>query len=281
MRAAVRLAAALAVAALALPASAQQLELPRPSPNATVSQFLGVTEVTVEYSSPGVKGRKIWGAVVPYDKIWRAGANGPTRITFAKDVVIDGKPLPAGTYSFFVVPSTGKWTLVLNRDPKKAGIFGYDKAEDVLRVEVKPQPAPMRERLAYLFSSFNDAGGSLDLEWEKVRVSLPIKVHTDEQVAASIKDLENSGWYPWASAARYELDKKSYDEGTRLVDKSIELKRTWLNVFVKAQLLAARGNYKEAMPLALEAKALGDKDATGFFLKDEVESALKTWKSKS
>ncbi len=280
MRATVRLAAALAVAAVALPASAQQLELPRPSPNAKVSQFIGVTEVTVDYSSPGVKNRKIWGGVVPYDKVWRAGANSPTKITFSKDVTIDGKPLAAGSYTFLVLPTPGRWTLIFNKDPKGVGVFGYNKADDVLRVDVKPQPAPMRERLAYLFSGFNDAGGSLDLEWEKLRASLPIKVKTDEQVGASIKGLENGGWSPWAQAARYELEKKSYDEGLKLVETSIQIKETWLNDFVKAQLLAARGNYKDAMPLAQKAKELGDKDEN-FFMKDEVEAALKTWKSKS
>ena len=281
MRSTVRLAAALAAAAVATSASAQQLELPRPSPNAKVSQFIGVTEVGVEYSSPGVKSRKIWGAVVPYDKVWRAGANSATKITFGKDVLVDGKPVAAGAYALFIVPTPTKWTLILNKDPKQAGIFGYKKEDDVLRVEVKPQPAPMRERLAYLFSNFNDAGGSLDLEWEKLRVSLPIKVKTDEQVAASIKGLENGGWSPWANAARYELDKKSYDQGLSLVDKSIQIKETWLNLFVKAQLLAARGNYKDALPLAQKAKELGDKEGDNFFLKDDVESALKTWKTKS
>ena len=282
MRATVRLAAAaLAVAALApSPASAQQVELPRPSPNAKVSQVIGVTEVSVDYSSPGVKNRKIWGGVVPYGKVWRAGANSATKITFDKDVIVDGKPVAAGSYSFFVEPQPGRWTLILNKDPKGAGIFGYDKAEDVLRVEVRPQPSPMRERLAYLFSNFNDEGGSLDLEWEKVKVSLPIKVHTDEQVAASIKGLEGGGWNPWAQAARYELEKKHIDDGLRLVDTSIQIKETWLNDFVKAELLAARGDYKQALPLAEKAKALGDKDQN-FYLKDEVNGALKTWKSKS
>ena len=271
----------LAVAALASPALAQQLELPRPSPNAKVSQFIGVTEVAVEYSSPGVKNRKIWGAVVPYDKVWRAGANSATKISFSKDVIIDGKPVTAGSYAFFVQPSPGKWTLILNKDPKNAGIFGYDKANDVLRVDVKPQPSPMRERLAYLFSNFNDAGGSLDLEWEKVRASLPIKVHTDEQVAASIKGLENGGWSPWANAARWELERKHVDEGMRLVEQSIQIKETWMNTFVKAQLLAAKGNYKEALPLAQKAKELGSKEGENFFMKDEVDAALKTWKTKS
>jgi hypothetical protein len=281
MRATVRLAAALAVAALALPASAQQLELPRPSPNAKASQFIGVTEVTVDYSSPGVKNRKIWGGVVPYDKVWRAGANSPTKLTFSKDVVIDGKPISAGSYVLFVIPSPTKWTLVLNRDPKNAGAFGYNKADDVLRVDVKPQPIPMRERLIYTFSNMTESQGNLDLEWDKVRASLPIKVHTEEQVAASIKGLENGGWSPWANAARWELEAKNYDQGMTLADTSIRIKETWQNDFVKAQLLAARGNYKEALPLAQKAKELGDKEGDGFFLKADVDNALKSWKTKS
>jgi Protein of unknown function (DUF2911) len=270
-----------AVAALTTTAFAQQLELPRPSPNAKVSQVIGVTEVTVDYSSPGVKNRKIWGGVVPYNQVWRAGANSATKITFAKDVVIDGKPLAAGSYALFVLPTPTKWTLIINKDANQFGAFTYKKEDDVLRVDVKPQPAPMRERLAYQFSNFNDAGGSLDLEWEKVRVSLPIKVHTDEQVAASVKAFMNNGWSPWVQAARYELDKKNIDEGMKLVDTSIQLKETWLNVFVKAQLLAAKGNYKEALPLAQKAKEMGDKEGDNFFLKADVDNALKTWKTKS
>ncbi len=272
--------AALVVGAVAATAHAQQLERPRPSPTAKASQFIGVTEVSVDYSSPGVKNRKIWGGVVPFDKVWRAGANSATKLTLSKDVVIDGKPVAAGSYAFFVIPTATKWTLILNRDPKNAGVFGYDKANDVLRVDVKPQAIPMRERLIYTFSNMTDTQGNLDLEWEKVRVSLPIKVHTDEQVAASIKQLENGGWSPWAQAARYELEKKSYDDGMKLVDTSIRIKETWMNLFVKAQLLAARGNYKEALPLAQKAKELGDQDQN-FFMKDEVEAALKSWKTKS
>jgi hypothetical protein len=261
-------------------AIAQQVELPRPSPNAKLSQFLGVTEVSVEYSCPGVKNRKIWGGVVPYDKVWRAGANAPTKLIFAKDVVIDGKPIAAGSYTFLIIPTATKWTLILNRDPKGVGVFGYNKADDVLRVEVKPQPSPMRERLAYLFANEGDDGGTLELEWEKLRVSLPIKVHTAEQVATSIKGLENGGWSPWANAARYQLEHKNIDDGMTLIEKSLSIKETWNNLFVKAQLLAAKGNYKEALPLAQKAKELGEKDEN-FFGKDEVEAALKAWKSKS
>lgn len=270
------LGAALLVAATA---HAQQLELPRPSPNAHVTQTVGVTDITVDYSSPAVRGRKIWGGLVPYNEVWRAGANAATKITFSKDVVVGDKAVPAGSYAFFVIPTPTKWTLILNKDANQFGAFTYKKEADFLRVEVKPQPSPMRERLAYGFSNFTDTTAQLDLEWEKVRVSLPIKLHTDEQVAESIKRFENSGWSPWVQAARYELDKKHYPEAMSLVDTSLKLKETWLNTFVKAQLFAAKGDYKAAYPLAEKAKQMGANDPD-FFMKDQVDAALKQWKTK-
>jgi hypothetical protein len=272
---------AFALTLLAAPALfAQQIELPRPSPNAKMTQTVGVTDITVEYSSPAVKGRKIWGGVVPYDQVWRTGANAATKITFSRDVVIADKPVPAGSYAFFAIPAPTKWTLILSKNANQMGAFGYKQAEDLLRVEVKPQPIPLRERLGYAFNSFSDAAASIDLEWEKLRVSLPVKLHTEEQVAASIKGFAGAAWGPWAQAARWELDKKHLDEAMQLVDTSMKIKETWLNTFVKAEVLAARGNYKEAYPLAEKAKELGDKDPN-FFMKGEVDAALKSWKAKS
>jgi hypothetical protein len=280
MRSTLRLACTLSFVFAAAPALAQQLDLPRPSPNAKISQMVGVTEIAVEYSSPAVKGRKIWGGLVPYGQVWRAGANNATKISFSKDVIVDGKPLPAGSYSFFVQPTATKWTLILNKEVNQSGTQ-YKKESDVMRVDVKPQPAPMRERLAYQVTNFTDSTASLDLEWEKVRVSLPVKLHTDEQVTANIKGLQNGGWSPWTQAARWELDQKNYDNGLALVEKSIGLKETWLNTFVKAQLLAGKGNYKEALPLAQKAKEMGDKEPESFFFKQDVENAIKAWKTKS
>lgn len=261
-------------------ALAQRIELPAASPGAKVSQTVGVTEISVEYSSPAVKNRKIWGGLLPYGEVWRAGANAATKVTFSKDVTVDGKAVPAGSYAFFVIPTASKWTLILSKKTDQFGAFTYKKEDDLLRVDVKPQPIAPRERLAYLISNFSDSAASLDLEWEKVRASLPIKLHTEEQVAATIKGLQNGGWQPWTAAARYELDKKHWDDGLQLVEKSIDLKETWLNTFVKAQLLAGRGNYKEAYPLAQKAKEMGDKDGQSFFMKDEVDAALKNWKGK-
>lgn len=262
-------------------ARAQQLELPRPSPNAHVTQTVGVTDITVDYSSPAVRARKIWGGLVPYNQVWRAGANAATKITFSKDVTVGDKVVPAGSYAFFVIPAPApnKWTLILNKDANQFGAFTYKKDDDFMRVEVKPQPSPMRERLAYEITNFTDTTASLELEWERVRVTLPIKLHTDEQVAQSIKHFETAGWSPWAQAARYELDKKHYAEGLTLVETSLKLKETWLNTFVKAQLLAAKGDYKQAYPLAEKAKQMGANDPD-FFMKDQVDQALKQWKSK-
>src|SRR5215469_12796306 len=117
-----------------LPASAQ-LQLPRPSPAAKVSQTVGLTEISVEYSSPGVKGRKIWGAVVPYGQVWRTGANSTTKITFSKDVTVADTPVPAGSYAFFAIPTAGEWTLILNKDFNQGGSAKYSKDLDVVRVQ--------------------------------------------------------------------------------------------------------------------------------------------------
>jgi hypothetical protein len=271
---------ALFCSALAAGAGAQQLDLPRPSPNAKVVQTVGLTDISVDYSAPGVKGRKIWGGVVPYDKLWRAGANSATKVTFSRDVTIVGKPVPAGSYALFVIPSKTTWTVVLNKDINQPGTGdGYKQDLDVLRVVVKPQAVPLRERLSYQVVDFNETQGWLVLEWEHVRLSVPVTVGTDAQVAANIKTLGDDEWRPWTNAARYELERKDYDAGLALVEKSLQKKETWLNVWTKAQLLAGKGKYKDAYPLAEKANELGPKSPP-FFAADDVKKALVDWKGK-
>jgi Protein of unknown function (DUF2911) len=280
-----RLALALFLVAASTPALAQPLDLPRPSPFAAVKQTVGLTEITVDYSSPGVKGRKIWGGLVPYDKMWRAGANSATKVTFSRDVKIDGKPVPAGSYSLWVIPSAkGAWTIILNKNPNQGGVgTDYKQDLDLLRVQVKPQPIPSRERLAYLIADFTDDAAQLQLEWEKVRLSLPIQLATAEQAAANIKSATDGAWRPWNSAARYMLEtKKDFDAGLVLVERSIAIKEDWLNLWTKAQLLAGKKNFKEAYALAEKAKAMGDKleKQADFFFAEEVKKALGEWKGK-
>jgi hypothetical protein len=268
-----------------VPAFAQGIvELPRPSPTAKIVQNVGLTELSVEYSSPRVNGRKIWGGVVPYGEVWRAGANAATKISVGKNVVIAGTEVPAGSYALFVIPQkTGAWTLILSKKAEQPGAFAYKKEEDLLRAEIKPQPIPLRERLAYSFSDFaNQNHVTLELEWEKVRLALPIQLHTDEQVAANLKTYQENQWVPYNTAARYMLEqKKDYDAGIDLVDKSIAVKEQWFNDWTKAQLLAAKGKFKDALALAQKADALGGQiPADRYFFKDDVKKALSEWKSK-
>ncbi len=268
--------------ALAVSASAQQLQLPAKSPGAKLVQTVGLTDITIEYSSPAVKGRKIWGQLVPYGEVWRTGANAATRFTFSKDVEIEGTQVPAGTYAFFAIPTAKEWTLILNKEANQGGAFNYKKEQDLLRLTVKPQAAPMRERLAYLVTNFTDDTASIDLEWEKLKVSMPVKLKTKEQALANIQAAADSNWQPMNNAARYYLDGKQYPEALEKVEKSIAIRETWLNTWVKAQVLAGQGKYKDAYPLAEKAQQLGDaeKNPNDFFFKDDVKKALAEWKNK-
>lgn len=274
-------AAALAVLFSARLASAQ-LELPRPSPGAKVMQQVGLTDITVDYSSPAVKARKIWGGLVPYAKLWRTGANQTTRITFSKDVVVGDKPVPAGTYALFTIPTQSAWTLILNkRVDQPATGQEYKEDQDQARVTVQAKPAPHRERLAFIFNDTTDDKTSLELEWEKLRVAIPIKAATTTQALANIKNAVDGNWRMYANAARYMLDTKDYDAGLKYADQSLALKEDWFNLWIKAQLLAAKGNYKDAHAQADKAYQLGQKTPAGFFLQDEVKKALADWKKKS
>jgi len=270
-------------AALALSAGAARadLDLPRPSPFAKVWQVVGLTEITVDYSSPGVKGRKIWGGLVPYDQMWRAGANSATKVTFSKDVTFAGKPVPAGSYAFFVIPGKSDWTVILNKKADQAGTGrDYKQDQDLLRVQLKPKAAPFRERLAYLVTDFTDDKASLDLEWEKLRLPIPITVDTAKQAQANINNAVDNTWRTYANAARYMLEnKKDYDAGMKLVDQSLALKEDWFNVWLKAELQAAKGNVKEARVTGDHAYDLGKKDSN-FFLEGEIKETLAKWKKK-
>jgi hypothetical protein len=280
MKLSVLFASATLVSALAGAARAD-LELPRPSPFAKVVQTVGLTDITVDYSSPGVKGRKIWGAVVPYDQMWRAGANNATKLTFSRDVTFAGKPVPAGSYAFFVIPTKGAWTVILNKKAEQNGVGrDYKEAEDLLRVQVTPKAAPFRERLAYLVTDFTDDKASLDLEWDKLRLAIPITVQTSAQALANINNAIDNTWRTYANAARYMLEnKKDYDAGLKYVDQSLALKEDWFNVWIKAELQAAKGDLKDARATGEHAYDLGKKSPM-FFLEGEIKKTLADWNKK-
>jgi hypothetical protein len=161
---------------IAIPVFAQN-EKPRVSPKAGVKQIVGLTTVDISYSRPGVKGRKIWGGLVPYDKVWRAGADEATKFTFSTDVTIEGKRLPAGSYSFFAIPGQKTWTLIFNKVADQWGAYEYNEAEDAIRIQVKPVKLEnTQEWLLYEFTESKTNSAVINLKWENLRVPFKIEV---------------------------------------------------------------------------------------------------------
>lgn len=255
------------------------LPLPAPSPSASVSQTVGVTAIKVDYSSPGVKGRAIFGGLVPWGDLWRTGANAATRLTVSRDVAVAGNTVKAGTYSVFTIPNEASWTVIINSNPD-ASTASYDRKLDVLRFEAKPSAVPQRERMTFLFSGTTDNSTRLDLEWDKTRVSLPITVGTEAFAKADIDGYVALAWRPLAGAARYAAASlKDPERAMQLIDASIAVKETWFNVWIKAGFLAETKDKKGAYQFAQRAYELG-KDDESFFWKAEVEKALKEWPKK-
>ena len=270
-----------ALLALSTTPAQAQLELPRPSPGAKVSQTIGLTEITVDYSSPAVKGRRIWGALVPYNRMWRTGANQATKISFSQDVSFGNKPVPAGTYALFTIPTKGAWTVILNKKADQSGTGReYTPDQDLVRFTAHAKPSPHRERMTFLFSDFTDDKGTLNLEWEKLRVAIPIQVKTEAQAQANIAKALDGTWRTYANAARYlGRTGKDYDTALKYVDLSLGLREDWFNLWIKATLLAGKGNTKDAIAIGDRAYALGQK-ADFFFLEAEIKKTLATWRKK-
>jgi hypothetical protein len=278
LRATVALLALAAVPSLA--AAQAALETPAPSPRAKVEQRVGLTDFQVEYSSPAVKGRKVWGELVPLDKVWRTGANAATKLTASRDFTFGDKPVKAGTYSLHSIPGKTSWTVILNSNPN-ASPQAYDEKLDVARVNVRPVASPAhRERLTFIFSDTTDDATHLDLEWVKVRVRVPLKVDTKAQVAAAIEQADKEAWRPHFTAARYLLESGGdLDRALSFADKSVAIQPTWWNQWVKAQIHGKKGNKAEAAAAAREAQELGKGDQIfeGFF-KTDVDKAIASWK---
>jgi len=158
----------------------------RVSPKATIMQTIGFTDISISYSRPGVKGRKIWGGLVPYDKVWRAGANEATKFTFRTDVMIAGKKLAKGSYSFFAIPGKKEWTLIFNKVADQWGAFTYNEGQDALRFKVKPVQSKYTEWLKYDFTGMDvqkagmNNSAVINLNWEKLRVPFKIEVETKD-----------------------------------------------------------------------------------------------------
>jgi hypothetical protein len=270
-----RLAPACLTLAIASVSYGQALETPQPSPHARVEQRVGLTDVAVDYSSPTVKGRKIWGELVPFDKPWRMGANSATKLIVSKDFSFGGNAVKAGTYSLYAVPGKASWTIVIGANADVWGTEVADKEKVVAQMTVKPTAmTASRERMAFIFSDTSDDGTNLDLEWEKVRVRIPLKVDTKAQVNAAMEAALANAWRPHFQAARYLLDAGDLDRALTNIQKSIAIQPTWWNNWIESQIYAKKGNKAEAAAAAQKAAQLGpgDKVYESYF-KADIEKA--------
>jgi tetratricopeptide (TPR) repeat protein len=245
-----------ALAFLAATALAQApLTLPQASPKATITQTVGLTDIAITYHRPAVNKRTVWGDLVPWDQVWRAGANENTTIAFSSPVTVNGKPLPAGTYGLHMIPKKdGDWTIAFSNVNWAWGSFTYDEKEDALRVTAKPQPAEFQERLSYSFDEPTDVSVDVSMRWEKVRVPFRVEVDTPSVVMASIRkelrDLPRFSWQGWNQAAAYALrSKTNVDEAVTWADRSIGMQENFNNLRTKAGLLELKGDTKTAAAL--------------------------------
>jgi hypothetical protein len=261
-------------------ASAQSaIELPQPSPKARIEQRVGITDVAIDYSSPGVKGRKIWGELIAYDKVWRAGANQPTKLTVSRDFSFGGTAVKAGSYSLFMIPGKASWTVLLNTD-LTVSQEDHDAKNDIARVTVKPVAlqAP-RERLRYTLDDTTDGTTTLALEWERLRIQLPLAIDTPALINASIDKATGEAWRPHATAAGYLFDNGQLDRALAMVDKSIAIQSTWRNEWLRAQILQKKGNKAEAIAAANRAQELGKGDkAFELNVKPNLVKTIAGWK---
>jgi hypothetical protein len=227
------------------------LDLPRGSQHSVITQRIGITDITINYHRPLVKGRPIWGKLVPYGEVWRAGANENTTIKFADAVTIEGKPLDKGVYGLHMIPGENEWTLIFSKDHTSWGSFTYNQADDALRVTVKPQASDMHEALTYDFDDVKDDSTVATLRWEKVSVSFKIGVNTHDIVQASLHNqlqgLAQYTWEGWDDAANYLLAQKyDLDEALKYEETSIGTEPRYDNFMTKSQILDAMGKKDEA-----------------------------------
>jgi hypothetical protein len=268
-----------------------QIKPIRPSQKASVMQTIGVTDITITYSRPAVKGRTIFAdapasmaaraqgeatldnqnerkpgePIVPYNHVWRAGANEATLFQVTDDVLINGQPLKAGSYSLHTVPGKDEWTVIFNSDPGQWGSFTYDSKKDALRIKTKPQMvADNQEWLMYSFDPVTEDSAQVNIRWEKLKIPFTVQVkdvkaawraHADALIAAN----PTNEALPLQVANTY-ANWKNWDEALKFVDQSIKVKETFRNLSAKANILWGAGRKDEAMTVADAAIAKGKAD---------------------
>ncbi len=259
---------------------AQQLNTPQPSPTTNIKQNFALSSIEISYSRPGMKGRKIFGDLVPYGKVWRTGANNATTITFGEEVMIDGKKIPAGKYGLLTIPEADKWTVIISKQTDVTAPAAYKQDQDVLRVTVTPFTLPFPiESFSINIGDLKGNSCVLSLMWDNVYVPVPITVDVDSKVMAQIKSNIESDNRPYFNAALYYMDNgKDLNKALEWLTKaeSQNPEAFWV-VHQKANCLAKLGKKQEAIAAANKSKEMAVKAKSDDYvaLNDKLLATLK------
>jgi hypothetical protein len=241
-----------ATALLATSVVAQPVRAPRPSPTSTLTQTVGTTDVTIKYSRPGVKGRTIWGGLVPYGQVWRTGANEATTIQFSDDVTVNGQKLPKGTYSLHTIPGQNEWTIIFNSVADQWGSYSYDQAKDVLRVTARPAKAEFREWLTFEVPAMTTDTADVVIRWADVAVPFTVNSDATARTLAAYKRAMAPSWQTPYQAANFAFENKaaSRDEINAWLDQSLKINENIGNLWLKARILREDGKTADALRYA-------------------------------
>lgn len=259
-------------------------EFPRVSPKASVSQVVGLTTITITYSRPGVKGRVIWGELVPYEKVWRTGANEATTFEVSDAVRINGHPLPAGKYALFTIPRPDRWTIIFNTKWNQWGAFDYNPDEDALRIDVRPERTDQhREWMMFSFENLTPTSADVVLHWEKLRVKFTVTVDVVPKVIGycrkTLAHRKPDDWRTPLRCADFCMNHKAHlEEALRWIDDSIAVQENYFNLRVKAYLLAYLGRLAEAIAVGQRAVQLGRERGLET---NDLEQRLRQWQKQA
>lgn len=245
-------------------AQAPKINFPAASPAGSITQRVGLTDIQVNYNRPGAKGRSVFGKLVPYDHVWRTGANTATKISFSTPVKLNGTEVPAGTYELFTIPGKDEWTVIIHKNMSQWGAYAYDEKNDVARIKAKPQtlPTPL-ETLAIGFNNLRDESATLYIAWENVRVPVTISVDVKSTLVPQIEAVMASGGekLPYFQAAMYYFEN----------DVDLKKAAAWMDAAIAANPGAFYMVYRKALIL----EKLGDKAGAIATAQQSLEAAKK------
>ena len=268
------------------PAAAQQFATPRPSPNAKLVQTVGTTELTVTYSRPAVKGRAIWGALVPWSQPWRTGANEATQFICSDEIMVEGQKLAAGTYALVTIPTAESWTVIFSKQKEMWGSIGYDPKNDALRVTVKPVAAAHMERMQFTFDDPGNDAVSMNFRWEKLSVPVKITMDTNGKTLAAartaVAGAKADDWRTPYRAANWATDAGlASEEAAQWAQSAAKTKENFYTTALLAKLANKGGDSKKASDLMKKSITLGKADTT--IVKEQIEAnekLLAEWSAK-